>query len=391
VQLPPMEIKQLAERKDWEKIVVSQGFDFYRNDLNSPYWIEGKYVAFTSEQMEELKCAIQSLHDLCIKAVGIIVESEDLMKRMHIPRTMFPLIRQSWSTQRHMYIYGRFDLLIEEGTGVPKMLEYNADTPTSLLEAGSIQKLWAKDVGKIQFNEIEERLVERFIEIGKSLNEETLYFTCISQHMEDAGNTRYMMKCAEKAGITCKFIYIDHIVYASDLESFVDEQDSIIKYIWKLYPWEWLEKEQFFNHIDCFTVIEPAWKLILSNKCLLPMLYELFPQHKYLLPAYFTEQELIHKHDYVAKPIYGREGADIVIYKDGKKIESKVKLDYDKDGYIYQKFCESLLDNVVVGGWVVGDVAAGVSVRQDEGLVTTNTAHFLAHAIEEKGRELCSR
>ena len=36
-------------------------------------------------------------------------------------------------------------------------------------------------------------------------------------------------------------------------------------------------------------MIEPSWKLILGNKAILPLLWEMFPEHKNLLPAYFMD------------------------------------------------------------------------------------------------------
>ena len=37
--------------------------------------------------------------------------------------------------------------------------------------------------------------------------------------------------------------------------------------------------------------LEPAWKSIISNKALLPLLWEMFPNHPNLLPAYFAEDD----------------------------------------------------------------------------------------------------
>lgn len=38
--------------------------------------------------------------------------------------------------------------------------------------------------------------------------------------------------------------------------------------------------------------IEPAWKLVLGNKAILPLLWEMFPDHKNLLPAYFIDPRI---------------------------------------------------------------------------------------------------
>jgi len=36
----------------------------------------------------------------------------------------------------------------------------------------------------------------------------------------------------------------------------------------------------------------------------------------------------------------------------------------------------------VIGAWIVGDAAAGIGVREDDGVVTRNLARFVPHFIE---------
>ncbi len=82
--------------------------------------------------------------------------------------------------------------------------------------------------------------------------------------------------------------------------------------------------------------LEPLWKTLLSNKALLPLLWQLFPGHPNLLPAYFEDDpragELRH---FVCKPIYSREGANIAIYKEHQLVEQTVG-PYSEEGYILQ-------------------------------------------------------
>lgn len=63
-------------------------------------------------------------------------------------------------------IYGRFDLAYD-GIHPPKLLEYNADTPTALLEASVVQWYWLQDVfpKDDQFNSIHEHLVAKWKEL----------------------------------------------------------------------------------------------------------------------------------------------------------------------------------------------------------------------------------
>ena len=73
-------------------------------------------------------------------------------------RKILPLETPDYSPS----IYGRFDLRYD-GAGPAKLLEYNADTPTTLLEASILQWNWLKDTheGDDQWNSLHEKLVER--------------------------------------------------------------------------------------------------------------------------------------------------------------------------------------------------------------------------------------
>src|SRR5690606_31745115 len=81
-----------------------------------------------------------ALHAMCREAVAEIVESEELLEKLGIPAEHFDLVRGSWQGGEPE-IYGRFDLAYD-GTGPAKLLEYNADTPTSLYESASFQWRW---------------------------------------------------------------------------------------------------------------------------------------------------------------------------------------------------------------------------------------------------------
>jgi glutathionylspermidine synthase len=53
--------------------------------------------------------------------------------RLRLPEAAIPAILRSWERD-DFSLYGRFDLAFD-GRSAPRLLEYNADTPTALLEA----------------------------------------------------------------------------------------------------------------------------------------------------------------------------------------------------------------------------------------------------------------
>jgi glutathionylspermidine synthase len=71
-----------------------------------------------------------------------------------------------------------------------------------------------------------------------------------------------------------------------------------VKCVLNVYPKELLiseiEHDDLLNYdLKNLDFIEPIWKLILGNKALLPLLWEMFPNHPNLLPAY-QESPKIH-------------------------------------------------------------------------------------------------
>jgi glutathionylspermidine synthase len=150
--------------------------------------------------------------------------------------------------------------------------------------------------------------------------------------------------------------------------------------LFKLYPWEWMVREEFGAHLieAGMVLIEPPWKMILSNKGILPILWELFPGHPNLLPAYFEAGRI--KGDSVEKPLYSREGANVTIHAGGTTRHSLGT--YGAEGCIHQAYAP--LPNfgggyVVIGSWIVGETAAGIGIREDSSPITRNTSRFLPH------------
>ena len=103
----------------------------------------------------------------------------------------------------------------------------------------------------------------------------------------------------------------------------------------KLYPWEWMLREPFGRHLPEAPTrwLEPPWKMILSNKAILPILCELFPDSPYLLRAEFEP----FGDTYVVKPIHSREGANVTIVEDGR-IVAETAGDYGDGPRIYQEY-----------------------------------------------------
>lgn len=367
-------------RNNWKQAVERLGFGFH--STNVPYWDESAYYAFEPQEILLLEDATADLWEMCLTAVQYTID-HGLYDRFRIPPDFIPYLERSWK-EDHPSIYGRFDLCYKNGQ--VRLLEFNADTPTSLYEAGIIQWFWLQDFDQRldQFNSLHEKLIDQWRFVRNYLFSGPLHFACIRDSLEDLTNTEYLRDCAIQAGIETRFVFIQDIGWDKEREVFIDAEGQPLCNLFKLYPWEWLLADEFARHIrtdrNCTLFIEPAWKMILSNKAILPLLWELFPGHSYLLPAYFSGERLTR---YVKKPILSREGANIDMMADGKLI-GRTDGEYGEEGYIYQELFELPEydgNYPLVGSWVVGRLPAGIGIREAGDLITDNLSRFVPHLI----------
>jgi glutathionylspermidine synthase len=193
----------------------------------------------------------------------------------------------------------------------------------------------------------------------------------------------YLRDTAEQAGYRTLGLHASEIG-CHHLRGFTDLDERPILNIFKLYPWEWLLREDFAKHLSPGLPywIEPPWRMILSNKSILPILWELFPDHPNLLPAFREPGPL---REWVKKPRFGREGqsVEVVTARGTERVEGE----YDDEGFVYQQYFElPVYDGrrAIVGSWVVDQESAGVGVRESEGLITQNESPFVPHIIEDR-------
>lgn len=344
-----------------------------------PYWNESAYYEFSGGEVEELWQATNVLYGMCLEAAQFVIDQRRFGD-LAIPDAAVPAILNSW-TEEPPSIYGRFDLCYD-GHSPPKMLEFNADTPTSLVEAGVVQWFWQQDVGigRDQFNSIHERLVLTWQGAKSALHEGPCYFASI-EDLEDAATICYLRDTAEEAGIATAEMLISDIGWDAGQGAFVDLDGQVIRQLFKLYPWEWLINEPFAGHLYASASstiwIEPAWKMLLSNKGILPILWELFPNHPNLLETHTAPDRLRH---FAKKPLLSREGANVTLLSARGVVSSDGE--YGEEGYVYQALAELPTfegNHAVVGSWVIGGEAAGIGVRESDGPVTDNLSRFVPH------------
>lgn len=376
-----MERIALTPRPDWQEKAGALGFHYHTID-HAPYWDESAAYRFSAAQIDTLEIASQELYDLALQAAQHVIDRR-LFGRLQIPVAFEELIVRSWEADDPS-LYGRFDLAYD-GVHPPKLLEFNADTPTALLEASVVQWFWMKEVfpQADQFNSIHEKLIAGWSDwAGKAGGLMHFAATCASR--EDSGNLDYLRDTAIQAGLETCVLDIGEIGWDGARGCFVDLEERPIRSLFKLYPWEWLLREEFGRHLahaGC-RYLEPPWKMLLSNKGILAVLWELFPGHPNLLPAFFEDRRPAG--DVVRKPLYSREGANITVVRGG--VESTTPGSYGDEGFVWQAYAPlpCFAGNYpVIGSWIVNHEACGIGIREDRSAITTDASRFVPHFFTE--------
>ncbi|GAA2515269.1 glutathionylspermidine synthase family protein [Pilimelia columellifera] len=405
-------------RPGWESLVRADGLVFLDTTLPdgaiTKYWREGPYYELTGDEVAELERHTATLFAMCVAAGDHMVANPRIMRRMGIPEEAFAEIARTWEAEPPS-VYARFDLryagpgpqaTADPGLAAPKLLEFNADTPTSLLESAVVQWRWFEQTrqGRDQWNSLHERLVaawrrqldEHARRLGRPIERVHFVFTAEESSGEDQMNTTYLADTALQAGYEVDVLVAEDLGLGDDGD-FYDLQRRRVDVLFKLYPWEWMVDDDFgpaalsaSARPGGLAIVEPVYKMLWSNKGLLPVLWELFgddPERgRLLLPAYFADDD--HQLDsYVIKPLLGREGANVRIVDHGRTV-ADVAGPYGAEGHVVQQFAPlpqylgaDGAQHPVLGAWIVDGEPAGLAIRESDGLVTDNASYFVPHAI----------
>lgn len=387
----------LKPRSNWQSKVEQQGLTFHALENGEPYWDESTAYQFSSGEIDTLEAAANTLQGMCLAAAQHVIERKRYAE-LGIPQQAVPVIEQAWNAEPPA-LYGRFDMSWGGAASgsAPKLLEYNADTPTSLLEAAVIQWYWLEDMGPAlganpdQFNSVHDRLIAKWKDIAPYLKQ-PVYFAGTDEP-EDVLTLVYLRDTAQQAGLRTEQLGMLDLGWNADRNAFVDLAERPIESIFKLYPWETMMSEAFAEHALAtygqMRWIEPIWKMLLSNKGILPILWELYPNHPNLLPAFFdTDPSAGSPHgltSYVRKPLHSREGANITLVRNGHTVEA-TEGPYGGAGIVQALAPEASFRTEsgemrfpVLGLWMIDQECGGMGIRESAGPITGNLSSFVPH------------
>ncbi len=379
-----------GERADWRELAGKMGFHFHTLQ-GVPYWDESAHYRLTLREIEkDLEAPTEELHEMCMDLVGRAVRDEEYLRKLAIPPAFWDFVRASWM-RGDPHLYGRMDLAYD-GRGPAKLFELNYDTPTSLYECAVFQWVWLEQCiehgtlprGADQFNSVQQKLQQVFQFIGSRL-QAVIHFASVRDVVEDLATVEYLQDLAHQAGLRTRYIAVEDIGVSRD-GRYTDLNDQVIEAIFKLYPWEFMFAEEFARFLPSAPAVwlEPPWKTILSNKAALALLWDLHPNHPNLLPAFIDESpgDTLPA-GWVRKPFFSREGANVELATPaGERLQ--VAGPYAEGPFVRQAFHALPIfgrRHSLIGSWVIGDKAAGIGIREDDSLITTDTARFVPHAI----------
>ncbi|CAG9576795.1 putative trypanothione synthetase [Leishmania major strain Friedlin] len=391
-----------------ERLFVEEfGMDVSRTRL------EEKVVSYYESNHEfHLRCVAYGtqLHAIFMEATAQVIESDEKLRLFAIPEEFWPRIRHSWKYQQ-TYISGRFDFAFNNETGEVKCFEYNADSASTLLECGLIQQKWAESVGlDKQDTRGSGFAVERNLKMAWANSGATgrVHF-CVDEEREEQYTALYCMQAAEAVGLEGKLCILFDEFRFDDNGHVVDSDGVRVRNVWKTWMWEsaitdyyaareergenWKpspkDKVRLCDLLlgDDWEILyfEPMWKVIPSNKAILPMIYHNHPEHPAILKAEYELTDELRKHGYAKKPIVGRVGSNVIITSGDGVVHAESGGKYGKRNMIYQQLFELKKQDdyyAIIGGWMIGDAFSGTGIREDKSVITGVDSPFAAVRIK---------
>lgn len=383
-------------RPNWLELVRGDGMVYAqipdRTGTLHDYWHESHYYEFSLPEVAALEAVSEELHQMVVQACQKIVASKKLIAACDLPVAAQPMLQASLS--RHLEeeeptVYGRFDLAFNQD-GQVKLLEYNADTPAALLEAAVTQWRWVEQVmpGVDQANTIHERLVKAWRDYRPWLGgSDAVWFVSGSNEpQEDIVTVSYLRDTAVEAGLETIGMFIEDVGWDSRQQMFVDLQGRPITACFSMWPWDWMLGEEFGQHLlaghEKTVWVEPAWKAMAQSKVIVAVLWEMFPGHPALVPAYLDGPRGMTR--FAAKPVAGWEGAGVMVV-DGEMVAQEPVRHTKNQSLVWQELIDiARFDGMlpVIGSWIIDGACAGFGIRESSHVITNEEAQFTPHVID---------
>ncbi|MEI6408999.1 MAG: glutathionylspermidine synthase family protein [Bacteroidota bacterium] len=380
------------------KVFQELGWDYFISEDAADY-LTKELVVISDAEREAFYQAGNRLYELFAQA-GEHILQHNLLNQLGIPRNLHDMIRLSWEDDRHLHLFGRFD--VAGGVdGLPiKVLEFNADTATLLPETSILQWAQLKANGipeERQFNFVYEALIDNFKRL-RELNptrEAAILFSTLRDAPEDDNNVSLLMEAAKEAGFETGFSYIDEVTFSDVTGIFgknANGQALQFPFWFKLVPWEYIAFDEpelcmMLTNImrkDLCVILNPAYTLMFQSKGILKFLWDLNPDEPLLLETSFKEPIGRTGYPFVQKVFFGREGANVTVYDDIGLPEEVRDGEYEAQPSVYQAYAQLARDaegQYYQSGIFFAYEACGMGFRRSERKIIDNGAQFVGHVV----------
>lgn len=378
----------LDERDPLQQVYVQSKGQVINQD---PY----QYFIISKSAEQALIKATNELHLMYLHATDKVLKDDNLLALFDIPKILWPRLRLSWQRRRHDMITGRMDFCMDE-RGL-KAYEYNADSASCHTEAGVILEQW-KNNGYLGsgYNPGED-LFDELVEAWKHSRARPFVHIMQDKDSEENYHSRFMQSALTKAGFESKILFgLDELRWDATGQ-LIDGDGRLVNCVWKTWAWETAieqvrevseteyaavpvrtgHPENEVRLIDVLLrpevmVFEPFWTVIPGNKAILPVLWSLFPHHRYLLDTDFEVNDELIKTGYAVKPIAGRCGDNIDLINQHEELLDKTHGNFAEQKNVYQElWCLPKVAGkyIQVCTFTIGGSYGGACLRGDESLV----------------------
>lgn len=341
--------------KPLDKSVMEDVGMSWHTDSDGTDYIADELVNVSEAEAEAYYAAGNALYDMFVEAGQHVIDNK-LYLELGIPSNLVKLIEQSWDRD-DWHLYGRFDLAGGLDGQPIKLIEFNADTPTSLFETSIIQWALLKANGMDearQFNNIHEMLKENFrrlvtggnndADFDEAYARQAILFSSMRDLPEDERTVRYLESVAHDAGFLTDFSYMDEVGFV-DSQGVYNKDDQLADFWFKLYPWEDLAADELevtrmlesISERGETRFLNPAYTLLFQSKGMLKILCDLFPDSPFLLRSSFEPLDGVPQ---IRKKLFGREGANMTILDNNGSVIQETDGPYGDYKNLYQEYIE---------------------------------------------------
>jgi glutathionylspermidine synthase len=385
---------------------------------------EGEYSLYhvysiTEQNSKQLKEATERMGTVFFKTAHLLrsLPDEQLLA-FGYPLESLPFLRLK--TLYPETIIARFDFVLTNNGF--KLLEFNSDTPTFIVECFHINGFVCSELGCLDPNEGGERLLSSgvtraVIEASKGKHEPNVVFTAHADHIEDWNTIQYL---SELCQVTNRTVPLSALQIRDG--SLCDDEGIPIDVLYRqTYPLEHLVDDRDPMTGDPvgiellqlvkngrLSLINPVSAFLLQPKSIQCLIWGLAEQSafytkeeqgwikEYFLPTYLEADAFSGHRAFVQKPTFGREGDTVTIWDQHSNITLQNSFQtYKEELSVYQQYAplptvsletekgiEEL--SLVFGSFLIAGKASSIGIRAG-GKITGNESYFLPVGIQKQG------